>query len=169
MPDLLRYNALAVFVLVVATVSPAYAFRVTTEGGPKIRTDSGNFELGFNARAHLDLHWFNRDSLDTRFAPFGSQVLRGDDGSGFDWRRTYTTFTGRFYRLNFKFENDFAAGDFPHTLRETWISTKVGSGLATVGQFKPYRGLEELTSSNEITFMERPSTSSTAYTMDGSS
>jgi phosphate-selective porin OprO/OprP len=31
----------------------------------------------------------------------------------------------------------------------------------TVGQFKPYRGMEELTSSNEITFMERPSTSST--------
>ena len=46
-------------------------------------------------------------------------------------------------------------------LRETWVSTKLGSGLVTVGQFKPYRGMEELTSSNEITLMERPSTSST--------
>jgi phosphate-selective porin OprO and OprP len=161
MPDLLRYSALAIFALIAAVVRPAHAFRVTTEAGPKIQTEGGNFELGFNARAHLDLHWFNKDNVDSRFPPFGSQVLGVDEGSGFNWRRTYTTFTGRFYRLNFKFENDFAAGDFPHTLRETWVSTKLGTGLVTVGQFKPYRGLEELTSSNEITFMERPSTSST--------
>ena len=161
MRDLLRSSALAVCMLIGPNVSPAHAFRVTTDGGPKIRTEGGNFELGFNARAHLDVHWFNQDNVDLRFPPFGSQVLGADEGSGFNWRRTYTTLTGRFYRLNFKFENDFAAGDFPHTLRETWLSTKLGSGLVTVGQFKPYRGLEELTSSNEITFMERPSTSST--------
>ena len=160
MRDLLRSSALAVCMLIGPSVSPAHAFRVT-DGGPKIRTEGGNFELGFNARAHLDVHWFNQDNVDLRFPPFGSQVLGADEGSGFNWRRTYTTLTGRFYRLNFKFENDFAAGDFPHTLRETWLSTKLGSGLVTVGQFKPYRGLEELTSSNEITFMERPSTSST--------
>jgi phosphate-selective porin OprO/OprP len=142
-------------------VSPAHAFRITTEGGPKIRTEGGNFELGLNARAHLDLHSFSQDHADARFPPFGSQVPGGEEGSGFNWRRTYTTLTGRFYRLNFKFENDLAAGDFPHTLRETWVSTKLGSGLVIVGQFKPYRGMEELTSSNEITFMERPSTSST--------
>jgi phosphate-selective porin OprO and OprP len=162
MPDLLRVSALAVCVLLIGTnVSPAHAFRVTTEGGPKIRTEGGNFELGLNARAHLDVHWFSQDRADARFPPFGSQVSGGEEGSGFNWRRTYTTLTGRFYRLNFKFENDFAAGAFPHTLRETWISTKLGSGLVTFGQFKPYRGMEELTSSNEITFMERPSTSST--------
>ena len=161
MPDLLRYSALTVCVLIGAGVSPAHAFRITTEGGPKIRSESGNFELGLNARAHLDLHSFSQDRADARFPPFGSQVPGGEEGSGFNWRRTYTTLTGRFYRLNFKLENDFAAGDFPHTLRETWVSTKLGSGLVTVGQFKPYRGMEELTSSNEITLMERPSTSST--------
>ena len=162
MADLLKYSVLAVFLLFGASGSPAHAFRILTKDAPKIQSDDGNFELGFNARAHLDVHWFNQDNVDSRFPPFGSQVLGADEGSGFNWRRTYTTLTGRFYRLNFKFENDFAVvGDFPHTLRETWVSTKIGSGLVTVGQFKPYRGLEELTSSNEITFMERPSTSST--------
>ena len=161
MSYLLKYSVLAVFLLLGAGGSPAHAFRIVTEGGPKIQSDSGNFELGLNARAHLDVHSFSQDSANPAFPPFGSQTLSSDDGSGFNWRRTYATLTGKFYRLNFKFENDFAAGDFPHTLRETWVSTKLGSGLVTVGQFKPYRGMEELTSSNEITLMERPSTSST--------
>lgn len=70
----------------------------------------------------------------------------------------------KIYGVNFKFENDFAVNaisPFPHSLRETWVSAKLGSGQLTLGQFKPYRGLEEITSSNEITLMERPSTSST--------
>jgi phosphate-selective porin OprO/OprP len=157
----LKCSVLAVFLTFGASGSPAHAFRILTKDGPKIQSDDGNFELGFNARAHLDVHSFSRDSANPAFPPFGSQTLSSDDGSGFNWRRTYATLTGKFYRLNFKFENDFAAGDFPHTLRETWVSTKLGSGLVTVGQFKPYRGMEELTSSNEITLMERPSTSST--------
>ena len=41
------------------------------------------------------------------------------------------------------------------------VSTTLGLGDIVIGQFKPYRGMEELTSSNEITMMERPSTSST--------
>ena len=56
--------------------------------------------------------------------------------------------------------NDATTG-FPHSLREAWVSTRLGPGQITIGQFKPYRGLEEITSSNELTLMERPSTSST--------
>ncbi len=41
--------------------------------------------------------------------------------------------------------------------REMWIGRKVlGDKNLRLGQAKPYRGMEELTSSNEITFMERP-------------
>lgn len=40
--------------------------------------------------------------------------------------------------------------------REVWIGRKVlGDHNLRIGQAKPYRGMEELTSSNEITFMER--------------
>ena len=69
--------------------------------------------------------------------------------------------TARIYDLSFKFQNDFAAGTFPGSLREAWVSAKLGPGQLTVGQFKAYRSMEELASSNEITMMERPSTSST--------
>ncbi|MES3040373.1 MAG: porin [Pseudomonadota bacterium] len=41
-------------------------------------------------------------------------------------------------------------------IREMWIGRKVlGDNNLRIGQAKPYRGMEELTSSNEITFMER--------------
>ena len=144
-----------------ASTVPVHAFKIETKGGPKLKTEDGNFEIGFNARAHLDVHSFNRDEAHEPLPPFGSQLPDGEDRSGFNWRRTYTTLTGRIYGLNFKFENDFAAGSFPDSLRENWLSTRLGPGEFVLGQFKPYRGREELTSSNEITMMERPSTSAT--------
>jgi phosphate-selective porin OprO/OprP len=143
------------------SISPVNAYVIETKGGPKIKSEDGNFEIGLNARAHLDVHSFNPARENTAFPLFGSQLPGGEERSGFNWRRTYTTLTGKIYGLNFKFENDFAAGSFPSSLRETWISTKLGPGQITLGQFKAYRGMEELTSSNEITMMERPSTSST--------
>ncbi|HUP92125.1 MAG TPA: porin [Solimonas sp.] len=45
--------------------------------------------------------------------------------------------------------------------QELYIARAFDSGKLFIGQFKPYRSLEELTSSNEITMMERPWTSAT--------
>ncbi|SEO43301.1 phosphate-selective porin OprO and OprP [Nitrosovibrio sp. Nv6] len=108
-----------------ATIIPAYAVSFESKGGPKIKSEDGNFELGINARAHLDVHAFSRDRA-SAFPPFVSQLDTGEERSGFNWRRTYTTLTGRIYGLNFKFENDFAAGDFPGSIRETWVSADLG-------------------------------------------
>jgi phosphate-selective porin OprO/OprP len=160
--ELNKFLKCCVFVVLTGTsFISAHAFTIGTKGGPKLKTEDGNFEIGINGRAHLDVHSFNQDRANAVLQPFGSQLSSDHERSGFNWRRTYLTLTGRIYRLNFKFENDFAAGDFPGSIRETWLSTNLGPGLITVGQFKPYRGMEELTSSNEITLMERPSTSST--------
>ncbi|MDV6345626.1 porin [Nitrosomonas sp. Is37] len=151
-------------VLIILSMAPCYAIDVTIKGGPRIKSDDGNFEIGLNGRGHFDVHSFSPDHANPDFPPFGSQLLSSNDRDGFNWRRTYGTLTGRIYSLNFKFENDFAINantPFPHSLREAWLSTKLGPGQITLGQFKPYRGMEELTSSNEITLMERPSTSST--------
>lgn len=145
-------------------IAPVHAVTFGTKGGPRIKSDNGNFEIGINGRAHLDGHLFNGDKVDAAFLPyppFGSQLPDNQDLSGFNWRRTYITLTGRIYGLNYKFENDFAAGAFPGSIRETWVSARLGPGQIMIGQFKPYRSMEELTSSNEITMMERPSTSST--------
>ena len=45
--------------------------------------------------------------------------------------------------------------------REMWVAAPLAGGDLMIGQFKPFRGMEELTSSNEITMIERPVTSAT--------
>lgn len=145
-------------------IASCYAFDFTYKNGPRIKSDDGNFEIGLNGRAHLDVHSLYPDQPSANYPAFGSQLLGNGDHDSFNWRRTYATITGKVYGVNFKFENDFAVNEtlpFPHSLREVWVAAKLGPGQLTIGQFKPYRGLEEITSSNEITMMERPSTSST--------
>ncbi|WP_258364457.1 OprO/OprP family phosphate-selective porin [Nitrosomonas sp. Nm84] len=150
--------------LINLSIASCHAFNITYKGGPRIKSDDGNFEIGLNGRGHFDGHVLYSDHANPDYPAFGSQLIKGNDRDGSNWRRTYATITGRFHSINFKFENDFAvnaASPFPHSLREAWVSTQLGPGQLTLGQFKPYRGLEEITSSNEITLMERPSTSST--------
>ena len=156
---ILKFCVLILFMGV--NIAPLYAFTIETKGSPKIRSDDGNFEMVFGARAHLDVHSFNDDKPNPAYPAFGSQVPNDQPQSGFNFRRGYVDVTARYYDLGFKFQNDFAAGTFPGSLREAWVSARLGPGQLMVGQFKAYRGMEELTSSNEITLMERPSTSAT--------
>ncbi|MCA1714148.1 MAG: OprO/OprP family phosphate-selective porin, partial [Gammaproteobacteria bacterium] len=58
-------------------------------------------------------------------------------------------------------EQDFAAGTTSDGFRDVFIARKAWGGKVTIGHFKPYRSMEELTSSNEITMMERPFSSAT--------
>ncbi len=152
------------FILANVCIASCYATNFSYKNGPRIKSEDGKFELGLNGRGHFDVHALFPDKASLEYPAFGSQLLTDHQRDGFNWRRTYATLTGKIYGVNFKFENDFAVNatsGFPHSLREAWVSTKLGNGQLTVGQFKPYRAMEELTSSNEITLMERPSTSST--------
>ena len=38
----------------------------------------------------------------------------------------------------------FQPGTYPDSTREMWVSTTLGRGDLVIGQFKPYRGMEEL-------------------------
>lgn len=149
----MKLTALAAAMLGLA--GPAMADSAETKGGLKIKTDDGRFEFGLGGRIHYDAYLFMEDDQ----ATFGSntQTTRG----GFAFRRTYLTLTGKAYGWKYKFENDFAAGASPGSYREMWISTEVGPGELMLGQFKPFRGMEELTSSNELTMIERPWTTAT--------
>ena len=154
----------SLIILTNVSIASCHAVNFTYKGGPRIKTDDGNFEIGLNGRGHFDVHSLYPDQANPDYPALGSQLLHSNNRDGFNWRRTYATITGRIYGVNFKFEDDFAINattGFPHSLREAWVATKLGTGQLTIGQFKPYRGLEEITSSNEITLMERPSTSST--------
>lgn len=177
MNKLMQYGALAV--LVGSGMGVAQADPAETKGGIKIKTEDGRFEANINGRIHFDGYVFDRDDD----ASFGSSGLNNRGGAAF--RREYLTLTGKLYGWEYKYEHDFAAeggtaactstavgpdGGTPTIAcslsntgasgnREMWVATNVGPGKLTIGQFKPYRGMEELTSSNELTFAERPVTS----------
>lgn len=177
MNNFLKFGALAVFVG--AGMGVAQADTAETKGGIKIKTDDGRFEANINGRIHFDAYTFSEDED----AGFGSSALSNRGGTAF--RREYLTLTGKLYGWKYKFEHDFSAeggsvacsaitvpeggGTVTPSCtvsntgasgnREMWVSTTLGPGEITIGQFKPYRGMEELTSSNELTLAERPVTS----------
>lgn len=143
-----------------ANVGWAHPFIIDIKGSPKIRSDDGNFEMILGGRVHLDVSSFNDDKLNPAYPAFGSQIPGDESRNGFDFRRGWLDVSGKYYDLNFIVQNNFASEISPRGLLRVWASIGLGPGRLTVGQFKPHRSMEELTSSNEITMMERPSNSS---------
>ncbi len=151
----LKYAALAAFIGAVAT--PAMADKAETKGGLVVKTDDGRFEFKLGGRIHLDAVSLDND---------GSGTYSTEGGAYF--RRARLSLSGKAYGWEYKFENDFAdsvtidtGGDAEEeraqgSFRDMFIATNLGPGKLTIGQFKPLRGMEEMTSSNEITMVERP-------------
>jgi len=121
--------------------------KVETKGGVKITSPDKKFEASIGGRIHFDTYAFDRD-----IAP-----VTGTS----EFRRARLTLTGKALGWDYKLEQDFGAGNNLDGLREAHISTGLWGGRFIVGQFKPYRAIEELTSSNEILMMERPFSSAT--------
>lgn len=142
---------LGTMALAIAALSPAaLADSAETKGGIKVTTDDGRFEAGLGGRIHWDTNIWDDNS--------GDAGSIGDRAFGAFFRRARITLEGKAYGWGYKFENDFASQDEDSGsgFREMWIGTKLGPANLRIGQAKPYRSMEELTSSNEILFMERP-------------
>ncbi|MEG3192646.1 porin [Lysobacter sp. D1-1-M9] len=118
------------------------ATKVETKGGIKLTSADGNFAASLGGRIHFDAYAFDRDLADTTGTT--------------DFRRARLTLAGKVYGWDYKMEQDFSAGSTTEGFRDVFIARKALGGKFTIGQFKPYRSMEELTSSNEITMMERP-------------
>lgn len=121
---------------------------VSTKGGFEIKNDLFSAKIG--GRIHFDGRYVNEED----------DLSKTDQAtnSNTSFRRARITLEGKAYGWGYKFENDFA-GQKDKTgegFREMWIGTDLMGHNIRFGQAKPYRGMEELTSSNEITFMERP-------------
>ncbi len=129
--------ALAVF-----AAAPVHAEKVETKGGLKVSSDDGNFAFQLGGRVHFDTYIFDEDLVPTT--------------STTEFRRTRLTLTGKAYGWDYKVEQDFSAGNTTAGYRDVFLSTKALGGTVMFGQFKPFRAMEEMTSSNEITMMERP-------------
>ncbi len=127
---------------VLSTVlAPAQAdVKVSTKGGLKVETDDGNFMFRTGGRIHLDAAFHDDDRSDL------------EDGTKF--RRARLFLSGTIYRdWAFKAQYDFAEDDV--AAKDLYIKYKPWG--ITIGQFKQPLSLEELTSSNYTTFIERAS------------
>ena len=116
--------------------------KVETKGGLKVTSADKKFEFQAGGRIHFDAYAFDRDVATTTGTT--------------EFRRARLTLSGKAYGWDYKVEQDFAAGTNLDGLRDLYISKAFGESRVTIGHFKPYRAMEELTSSNEILMMERP-------------
>jgi phosphate-selective porin OprO/OprP len=121
--------------------------KVDTKGGMKLTSGDGKFEASLGGRIHFDAYAFDQDVTPTTDTT--------------EFRRARLTLSGKAYGWEYKMENDFAAGTNLDGFRDLFVARNMLGGKVTIGHFKPYRSMEELTSSNEILLMERPSTSAT--------
>lgn len=133
--------AVAVAVALSTVLTPAQAdVKVSTKGGLKVETDDGNFMFRTGGRIHLDAAFHDDDRSDL------------EDGTMF--RRARLFVDGTLYKdWGFKAQYDFAEDEV--AAKDVYIKYKPWG--ITVGQFKQPLSLEELTSSNYITFIERAS------------
>ena len=121
--------------------------KVETKGGIKVTSPDKKFEASIGGRIHFDAYAFDRD-------------IAATTGTS-EFRRARLTLAGKALGWDYKLEQDFSAGTNLDGLRDAYIATGLWGGKATIGHFKPYRSMEELTSSNEILMMERPFASAT--------
>lgn len=152
MKHLFKLSAIAA---VVAFSGAASADPAETKGGITVKTEDGRFEGKLGGRIQFDGYLFGDREVDgVKTGPKPTSTT--------DFRRARLTLSGKAYGWEYKFEEEFANSNSTGVdERDMWIATSLGGGKLTVGQFKPYRSMEELTSSNEITMMERPFTSAT--------
>ncbi len=121
--------------------------KVDTKGGLKVTSADGKFEASVGGRIHFDTYAFDRDLASTTGTT--------------EFRRARLTLSGKAYGWEYKMENDFGAGGGLDGFRDVYIAKSALGGKFTIGHFKPYRAMEELTSSNELLTMERPFASAT--------
>lgn len=159
MRNVLRLTVIAA-TAALGTAGVAHADTASTAGGIKIVTDDGKFEARIGGRIQLDGNFIDTDEK----ATFGSGRLAGPS-SGLYFRRVYLTFSGRLYGWEYKIEPDLApnndAGSTSIAFQDLYLAHRIGPGKLILGQRKPYRAVEEITSSNELTLIERPTASAT--------
>ncbi|HYQ71621.1 MAG TPA: OprO/OprP family phosphate-selective porin [Gammaproteobacteria bacterium] len=112
---------------------------VSTSGG-RLRFKSGEASFEVGGRLMVDTaRYYNNDDLNN-----GSEI-----------RRARLFMSGKVYEdWKFKLQTDFAGNDV--SLKDAYLRyTGLDYADITVGNFKEYWSLEELTSSKYITFMER--------------
>jgi len=139
----------AVTLFVGVLVGPASAddeWDVYWRNGTRVESKDGEVALRFGGRIQADFSFASVDNL--------VEETVGEFGNGFEFRRTRLFFEGTFSdRVKFRAQYDFAGGDaLP---KDLYVAFLTKHGDVRLGHFKEFFGLETLTSSNHIAFLER--------------
>lgn len=123
-------------------------FRMFWKEGLRFETPNKDFKFKVGGRLMYDFGWMSED--DDLKADLGD-----DQHDSSETRRARLYFSGLLYdNIDFKLQFDFAGGDAD--LKDAYLGLKdFPFGKIKAGHFKEPFGLEELTSSKYITFMER--------------
>jgi len=117
--------------------------------GIRFSSSDGNFELAINGRIHND--WVFQiaedDELDAEVGPLQD---------GVEFRRLRFAMSGSLYKtLIFKMDWDLNGGD--NDLRDAFVGLRdTPLGNLKIGHFREDYSLQEMTSSNHLSFIERP-------------
>ncbi len=133
--------------------SSSNALEAYWKDGLRLKTADKNFQFKLGGRIMNDWTFFLSEDDDVK-------ALVGDLEDGTEFRRARFYISGTIYdNLAFKAQYDFAGGDAD--FKDVYVGLKHVPvvGNVRVGHFKEPFGLEEITSSKYITFMERSLTS----------
>lgn len=141
--------ALAASLPILVFANPARAqddWTVDWKNGTRIESADGDFKIKIGGRIHADFGFVDEDdSLSTEGFEDGTQL-----------RRARLTVSGSLYeRVEFKLDYDLADGEVDAKDVYVGLTDLPGVGGLRMGHFKEPFALEEMTSSNHITFLER--------------
>ena len=130
------------------------------DGRPVFKTADGNFTFGITGRAHLDVGAYDQDAASA--ANFGG--LRGNA----NFRRLRVGLNGTFAK-DFKYNIEFNFGDSgtesnARIYEAALTYTGIDGVNLVLGATKPKMTLDDSTSSNDITFIERATAVNLAIT-----
>jgi phosphate-selective porin OprO/OprP len=143
---------MAICLLVIASSAKAAGLSAEYKKGLRLTSEDGAFQWKAGGRLHFDNSFLNGDDD------------AGNAADGVEFRRARVFVAGHSYSImEFKFQLDFAKGSA--SFKDAYMGLKTtplaGFGVR-VGQFHQPFGLETLTSSNYMSFIERAQLSSFA-------
>ncbi|HJO28834.1 MAG TPA: porin, partial [Candidatus Poseidoniia archaeon] len=132
-------------------------FGVFWNNSLRLETKDGHFKLRLGGRIQQDWVWFDEDrDLRLLWNPLTRTGFSNNLQDGAEFRRVYLDFSGQVYDdLEFKIQHDYADGDVD--FKDVYIAMRNVPvvGKVKVGHFKEPFSLNELTSDNDTTLMER--------------
>ncbi|MDO8290611.1 MAG: porin [Parvibaculum sp.] len=138
------------------------------DGKPTFRTGDGLFTMSIRGRAHLDSAAYNLDASDTaKLATLGSSTTGLN--SGFNFRRAELGAEGTFmrdwgYKMNFQWGD--SGNEKASTIKDLYVSYNGIKGVSIMaGAIQTFMTLDDSTSSNDITFIERASAANLATSL----